>query len=106
MLLNAYGILYREPGEFLQEMQDFAGTTGGAIHIAALTETWQHAGLDLPDLPGMQRSFAAPRQAVTCCWQSVTFLPGAAVAAPGTSLSGGLPLKMIARRQRQQAWCW
>ena len=44
-------------------MQDFAGTTGGAIHIAALTETWQHAGLDLPDLPGMQRSFAAPRQA-------------------------------------------
>ena len=63
MLLNAYGILYREPGEFLQEMQDFAGTTGGAIHIAALTETWQHAGLDLPDLPGMQRSFAAPRQA-------------------------------------------
>ena len=63
MLLNAYGGLYREPGELLQGMQEFAGTTGGAIHIAALTETWQHADLDLPDLPGMQRSFAAPRQA-------------------------------------------
>jgi hypothetical protein len=130
-------------------MQNIAVTTEGAIHIAALTETPQHADLDLPDLPGMQRSFAAPRQAgerarggvaayladsLHCrvaVWRrrtadgvlwlrlrgvrglasdlllAICYLPPrAAVAAPGTSLSGGLPLKMIARRQRQQAWCW
>lgn len=59
-MLNAYGALYRDLGELLQEINAFTGVQDG-IDIACFPETWQASDQDLPHLPGMARSFGAPR---------------------------------------------
>lgn len=60
MLHNTYGALYREPGELLQELQEFAGGADN-VDIACFNEIWQSTDQDLPPLPGMGRRYAAPR---------------------------------------------
>ena len=56
MLSNTYGALYRAH----HELQDDLRQMGGA-DVWLLTETWQRTSAQLPILPGMQRSYAAPR---------------------------------------------